>query len=213
MATVPQRDAIRARLTAIWNYERRSVPERAGDLYAYFRNAGLQNQAVLYVTGDLAQPGRVLLDPNALSEDGTVALSGVSFSDDGARLAYGVSASGSDWQEWHVRDVASGADLPDVLRWAKFSNAAWRCDGSGFYYSRYDEPDSATKYKDANYYHKLFFHRLGTPQAQDVLVYERPDHKDWNFAGIASEDGRYLVIDISRGTDPENRDLRQGHRR
>ena len=205
LATVPQRSAIRARLTAVWNYERRSVPQRAGALYAYFRNAGLQNQAVLYVTEDLARPGRVLLDPNALSEDGTVALSGASFSEDGARLAYGVSVSGSDWQEWHVRDVASGQDLADVLRWAKFSNAAWRRDGSGFYYSRYDEPDSANKYKDANYFHKLYFHELGTPQSADVLVYERPDHKDWNFAGITTEDGRYLVIDVSRGTDPENR--------
>ncbi len=205
LATVPERGAIRARLTEVWNYERRSVPQRAGDLYAYFRNAGLQNQAVLYVTDDLARPGRVLLDPNALSEDGTVALSGASFSEDGARLAYGVSISGSDWQEWHVRDVATGQDLPDVLRWAKFSNAAWRRDGSGFYYSRYDEPDSANKYKDANYFHKLYFHRLGTPQSADVLVYERPDHKDWNFAGITTEDGRFLVIDISRGTDPENR--------
>ncbi len=205
LATVPERGAIRSRLTQVWNYERRSVPQRAGGVYAYFRNAGLQNQAVLYVTDDLARPGRVLLDPNALSEDGTVALSGASFSEDGARLAYGVSVSGSDWQEWHVRDVATGQDLPDVLRWAKFSNAAWRRDGSGFYYSRYDEPDSANKYKDANYFHKLYFHRLGTPQADDVLVYERPDHKDWNFAGITTEDGRFLVIDVSRGTDPENR--------
>ncbi len=205
LATVPQRGAIRSRLTEVWNYERRSVPQRAGDLYAYFRNAGLQNQAVLYVTDDLSRPGRVLLDPNGLSEDGTVALSGVSFSEDGARLAYGVSVSGSDWQEWHVRDVASGDDLPDVLKWAKFSNAAWRRDGSGFYYSRYDEPESANKYKDANYFHKLYFHRLGTPQSDDVLVYQRPDHKDWNFAGITTEDGRYLVIDVSRGTDPENR--------
>jgi prolyl oligopeptidase len=205
LATVPERGAIRSRLTEVWNYERRSVPQRAGSVYAYFRNAGLQNQAVLYVTDDLARPGRVLLDPNALSEDGTVALSGASFSEDGARLAYGVSVSGSDWQEWHVRDVATGQDLPDVLRWAKFSNAAWRRDGSGFYYSRYDEPDSANKYKDANYFHKLYLHRLGTPQADDVLVYERPDHKDWNFAGITTEDGRFLVIDVSRGTDPENR--------
>jgi prolyl oligopeptidase len=205
LATVPERAAIRSRLTQVWNYERRSVPQRAGDLYAYFRNAGLQNQAVLYVTDDLSRPGRVLLDPNGLSEDGTVALSGVSFSEDGARLAYGVSVSGSDWQEWHVRDVAGGSDLPDVLKWAKFSNAAWRRDGSGFYYSRYDEPESANKYKDANYFHKLYFHRLGTPQSDDVLVYQRPDHKDWNFAGITTEDGRYLVIDVSRGTDPENR--------
>ncbi len=201
---VPGRAAIRSRLTEVWDYERRSVPERAGDLYAYFRNTGLQNQAVLYVTRDLAEPGRVLLDPNTLSPDGTVALSGASFSDDGARFAYSVSSSGSDWQEWHVRDVATGGDLPDLVRWSKFSGAAWKRDGTGFYYSRYDEPASQTQFKDANYFHKVFFHRLKTPQSTDVLVYERPDHKDWNFGAITTEDGRYLVIDVNRGSAPEN---------
>jgi prolyl oligopeptidase len=205
LASVPAREAIRARLTELWNYERRSVPEKNGELYAYFRNTGLQNQAVLYVTRDLSEPGHMLLDPNTLSPDGTVALSGVEFSEDGSRLAYSVSASGSDWQEWHVRDVATGNDLPDVVRWAKFSGAAWKADGSGFYYSRYDEPASDAKYKDANYYHKLYFHRLGTPQSADALVYERPDHKDWNFHARTTDDGRYLIIDVSRGTDPENR--------
>jgi prolyl oligopeptidase len=204
LETVPLRAAIRARLTEVWDYERRGVPERAGDLYAYFRNTGLQNQAVLYVTRDLAEPGRVLLDPNTLSPDGTVALSNTSFSVDGTRLAYSVSASGSDWQEWRVRDVASGADLPDIVRWSKFSGASWRQDGSGFYYSRYDEPASESKYKDANYFHKVFFHRIGTPQSTDLLVYERSDRKDWNFAATSTEDGRYLVIDASRGSAPEN---------
>ncbi len=204
LATVPRREAIRQRLTQVWNYERRSVPEKAGELYAYFRNTGLQNQAVLYVTRDLAEPGRVLLDPNTLSVDGTVALSGAEFSYDGSRLAYSISASGSDWQEWHVRDVATGTDLPDLIRWSKFSGASWTRDGSGFYYSRYDEPATGSKFKDANYYHKVYYHRLGTPQSTDVLVYERPDHKDWNFGAITTEDGRYLVLDVSRGTAPEN---------
>jgi prolyl oligopeptidase len=205
LATVPQRDAIRARLTQLWDYERRSAPERAGELYAYHRNTGLQNQAVLWVTRDLAEPGRVLLDPNTLSEDGTVALSSAAFSEDGSRLAYGVSSSGSDWIEWRVRDVATGADLPDILRWSKFSSAAWRRDGSGFYYSRYDEPAAETQFKDATYFHKVYFHRLGTPQSTDVLVYERPDHKDWSLNAVTTEDGRYLVIDSSRGSDPYNR--------
>ena len=205
LATVPEREKIRRRLTEVWNYERWSVPERAGDLYAYFRNTGLQNQSVLYVTRDLAEPGRVLLDPNVLSEDGTVALSGKMFSDDGTRLAYAVSASGSDWQEWRVRDVATGTDLPDIVRWSKFSGAAWTRDGRGFFYSRYDEPASGSQFKETNYFHKLYFHRLGTPQSTDVLVYERPDHKDWNFNATTTEDGRYLVIDVSRGSDPENR--------
>jgi prolyl oligopeptidase len=205
LATVPQRDAIHARLTQLWDYERRSAPERAGELYAYYRNTGLQNQAVLWVTRDLAEPGRVLLDPNTFSEDGTVALSSAAFSEDGARLAYGVSSSGSDWIEWRVRDVATGADLPDIVRWSKFSGAAWRRDGSGFYYSRYDEPAAETQFKDATYFHKVFFHRLSTPQSTDVLVYERPDHKDWSLNALATEDGRYLLIDSSRGSDPYNR--------
>jgi prolyl oligopeptidase len=204
LAGVPGRAAIRMRLTEVWDYERRSCPERAGELYAYFRNAGLQNQAVLYVTRDLAQPGRVLLDPNTLSPDGTVALSGASFSDDGTQFAYSISSSGSDWQEWHVRDVATGRDLPDIVRWSKFSGAAWKRDGSGFYYSRYEEPPSDAKFKEANYFHKVFFHRLKTPQSTDLLVYERLDHKDWNFGAITTEDGRYLVIDVSLGSAPEN---------
>ncbi len=204
LSTVPDRAAIRSRLTDVWDYERRSAPEKAGELYAYFRNTGLQNQAVLYVTRDLDEPGRALLDPNTLSPDGTVALTGSAFSDDGARLAYSVSSSGSDWQEWHVRDVATGKDLPDIVRWSKFSGASWRRDGSGFYYSRYDEPASDVALKETNFNHKLYFHRLGTPQSTDVLVYERPDHKDWNIAGFTTDDGRYLVIDVSEGTAPEN---------
>jgi prolyl oligopeptidase len=204
LATVPQREAICARLTEVWNYERRSVPEKVGKQYAYFRNTGLQNQAVLWVTRDLAEPGRVLLDPNTFSADGTVALSNSEFSPDGSLLAYSVSSSGSDWQEWHVRDVATGTDRPDLIRWSKFSGAAWKRDGSGFYYSRYDEPAPDSKFKDANYFHKLYFHRLGTPQSTDVLVYERPDHKDWNIGAITTEDGRYLILDVSRGTAPEN---------
>jgi prolyl oligopeptidase len=204
LATVPQREAIRARLTEVWDYERRGVPQKVGGLYAYFRNTGLQNQAVLWVTRDLAEPGRVLLDPNTFSVDGTVALSGSEFSDDGSLLAYSVSSSGSDWQEWHVRDVVTGTDRPDLVRWSKFSGASWKRDGSGFYYSRYDEPAADSKFKDANYYHKLYFHRLGTPQSADVLVYERPDHKDWNIGGTTTEDGRYLVLEVSRGTAPEN---------
>jgi prolyl oligopeptidase len=214
LAGIPQRDAIHARLTSLWNYERRSVPGKVGDRYAYFRNTGLQNQSVLMIAHDPAELGRALLDPNTFSEDGTVALSGLAFSDDGARLAYATSASGSDWKTWHVRDVATGHDLPDLVRWSKFSGAAWRRDGDGFYYSRYDEPVGSTQFKDANYFHKLYYHRLGTPQSTDLLVYERPDHADWNVSGRTTEDGRYLIIDMSCGTDPNNgivvRDLVDG---
>ena len=206
LAGVPERDAIRARLSAIWDYERRGIPAREGQRYTYFKNDGLQNQAVMFVaespTGDGA---RVLLDPNGLSSDGTVALSSTSFSEDGSKLAYALSTSGSDWQTWHVRDVATGADLADRVQWSKFSSASWLHDGSGFFYSRFDEPDAQTQFKDANYYHKLYLHRIGTEQTADELVYERPDEKEWNFSPHVSGDGRWLIIDAHQGTNPKNR--------
>ncbi|GAC1407340.1 MAG: prolyl oligopeptidase family serine peptidase [Candidatus Velthaea sp.] len=205
LATVPERDGIRERLTALWDYERYSVPMREGANYVYSKNTGLQNQAVLYVAPALGAPARTLLDPNALSADGTVALSGASFSDDGTLLAYAMSASGSDWLEWRVREVATGKDRDDLVRWSKFSGAAWRKDGSGFYYSRYDEPlPGAAQFKDANYFHKVYFHQLGTDQTEDALVFERPDHKDWNFSTAVTDDGRWLIVDMSEGTDPKN---------
>jgi len=204
LATVERRDSIRERLEHVWNYERFSSPSREGAHYAYYKNSGLQNQSVLYIARSLDAPGRVLIDPNAFSADGTVALSGLAFDHAGLRVAYAVSTSGSDWLEWHVRDVATGADLPDRIVWSKFSGAAWRLDGSGFYYSRYDEPGDA-RFKEANYFHKLYFHQLGTSQADDVLVYERPDHKNWNIAPVVSEDGRWLVIYVTEGTEPRNR--------
>jgi prolyl oligopeptidase len=204
LAGVERRGAIRDRLERVWNYERFSVPSREGQNYAFYKNSGLQNQSVLFVAPTLDGPARVLIDPNLFSADGTVALSGVAFSDDGARVAYAVSVSGSDWLEWHVRDVETGLDLPDIVRWSKFSGAAWRADGSGFFYSRYDEPGEA-RFKDALYYHKLYFHRLGSLQAEDVLVYERLDHKEWTISPVVSEDGRWLIIYVKEGTDPFNR--------
>ncbi|HZB95155.1 MAG TPA: prolyl oligopeptidase family serine peptidase, partial [Herpetosiphonaceae bacterium] len=125
-------------------------------------------------------------------------------SDDGRLLAYALSAAGSDWQEWHVRDVESGHDLIDHLQWSKFSDAVWTKDGAGFYYGRYDAPVEGMAYKDANYYHKLFFHRIGTDQPDDMLVYERPDQKDWLFSAALSDDGGYLIINVSKGTQVEN---------
>ncbi len=204
LGAVESRDAIRERLEHVWNYERCSTPSHEGANYAFYKNTGLQNQSVLYVAPALDAPPRVLIDPNLLSADGTVALSQVAFSHDGSLVAYALSASGSDWLEWHVRDVTTGFDLPDVLRWSKFCGAAWQADGSGFYYSRYDAPGDA-QFKDANYFHKLYFHRLGTDQSADTLIYERPDHKDWNITPVVSEDGRWLIIYVSEGTEPRNR--------
>jgi prolyl oligopeptidase len=213
LGAIPERRAIRDRLTALWNYERFGVPFRKGDRYFVFRNDGLQNQSVLYTMASPDAEPKVLLDPNALSPDGTVALATYSVSEDGRLLAYGLSKSGSDWTELRVRDVAAGRDLPDVVEWVKFSNAAWAPDGKGFFYGRYDAPDEKASLQQVNYYHKLYYHRLGTPQSADALVYERPDRKEWGFGPVVTEDGRYLVVVVWRGTEQKNlifyKDLRE----
>jgi prolyl oligopeptidase len=202
---VPERSAIKERLRALWNYERYGPPYKRGSTYFVTRNNGLQNQSVLYTMAALDSEPRVLLDPNLLSKDGTVALAGSAVSDDGRLLAYGLSSAGSDWQEWHVRDVQSGQDLPDLVRWVKFSGAAWTKDGKGFFYSRYDEPDTRQQLTKANYFHKLYYHRLGAAQSEDRLVYHRSDQKEWNLQGEVTDDGRYLVITASEGTSPKKR--------
>ncbi|MGB9109632.1 MAG: prolyl oligopeptidase family serine peptidase [Telluria sp.] len=200
LAQIPQRDAIRQRLTALWNYERYSVPYKEGGRYFFSRNDGLQNQAVLYTMKSLKDSPRLLLDPNTLAADGTVALAGTAVSPDGKLLAYSTAASGSDWNEIRVRDVDSGKDLEDHIQWVKFSSTAWTRDGKGFFYSRYDAPKEATKMADVNYFQKLYFHKVGTPQDADVLVYDRPDEKEWGFGGNTTDDGRYLLITASKGT-------------
>jgi prolyl oligopeptidase len=202
---IPDREKIRARLTQLWDYPKASAPFQRGGRYFQFRNTGLQNQDVLFVMDSLADDGRALIDPNGLSTDGTVALTSWAVSEDGRWLAYATSASGSDWLTWRVREVNTCQDLPDVIEWSKFSGAAWLPDGSGFYYSRYDAPQPGKEFESANYYQKLFFHRLEQPQAQDELVYQRLDHKDWGFSGDVSEDGRYLIISIWEGTEVRNR--------
>jgi prolyl oligopeptidase len=213
LAQIPGRDAIKARLTTLWNYERFSVPFKEGGRYFYSRNDGLQNQPVLYTMTSLADMPRLLLDPNTLAADGTVALAGLAVSPNGKYLAYSTAASGSDWNEIRVRDIDSGRDVADQIKWVKFSRTAWLHDGSGFFYSRYDEPTEAGKLAAVNYFQKLYFHKIGTPQSADTLVYDRPDHKDWGFAAEVTEDGRFLVITASQGTENKNRvfykDLRQ----
>jgi len=202
---IPYRGAIHNRLEKLWNYERFSVPEQQGGRYFYQHNNGLQNQNVLLVAESLNAEPRVLLDPNTLSSDGTVALAGSAISDDGKRMAYGTAASGSDWTEWHVRDIDTGKDLPDLLKWVKFSGASWTKDGKGFFYSRYDEPKEGTVMRGANYFQKLYYHVVGTVQADDKLIYERPDNKELGFAGGVTDDGHYLVISVWQGTSPKNR--------
>ena len=198
-STLTDRAAIRARLEAIANFERTGFPSHENETYVVERNSGLQNQAVIYTMNGEFGEQRVLLDPNALSENGTIAVAGGSLSLDGLRYAYALQRSGSDWQTWHVRDVASGVDLDDRVEWAKFSGASWNADGSGFYYSRYDEPADPAKLDIVSANQKIFFHRIGTPQAQDVLVYERPDEPKMYLFCHVTDDGRYLAIVETHG--------------
>ena len=208
---LPGRDRLNARLTELWNYERYGLPFKQGDRttdqparYFYSKNDGLQNQSVLYTLPSLDAEPTVLLDPNTLSEDGTVALSGIAISENAQYLAYGLSTAGSDWMEWKVRDIATGEDTDDHVQWVKFSGASWTHDHKGFFYSRYDEPKPDTQLEDVNRYQKLYYHALGTPQAEDKLIYERPDQPDWGFSGGVTEDGRYLIISVWLGTAPKN---------
>ncbi len=202
---IPYRGAIRDRLLKLWNYERFSVPEQEGGRYFYQHNNGLQNQNVLLVADSLNAEPRVLLDPNTLSADGTVALAGTVVTDDGKLMAYATAISGSDWTEWHIRDVDTGKDLPDLIKWVKFSGVSWTKDNKGFFYSHYDEPKAGTSLVDANYFQKLYYHALGTPQSDDKLIYERPDNKELGFGGNVTDDGHYLVIFVWQGTSPKNR--------
>jgi prolyl oligopeptidase len=204
LAKIPERARIKARLTEIWNYERYGTPSREGTRYVFARNSGLQPQAVIYKTRTLTAEPEVLIDPNTLSKDGTVALGSLSFTEDGRYLAYSLAASGSDWIEWHVRDVATSQDLPDLVKWSKFSGASWMKDGSGFYYSRYDQPKGETL-QALNKNQKVFFHTVGTTQDKDTPVYERPDNPDWGFSADVTEDGRFLLITQGEGTDNRNR--------
>ncbi|MBL9133897.1 MAG: S9 family peptidase, partial [Verrucomicrobiaceae bacterium] len=181
-----------------------------GGRWFYTYNSGLQNQSVLLTTESLETRASVLLDPNTMSKDGTTSLSDYEPSEDGKLLAYGVSEAGSDWNTIHVRDIASGRDLDDVVRWVKFSGVSWLKDGSGFFYSRYDEPKAGAALTAKNEFHKLCFHKLGTPQSDDRIVYERKDEPKWGFGGHVTEDGEYLIIQVWLGTEPKNRVFYKG---
>ena len=213
LEALPGRDAIRERLTALWDYEKYGAPFKKGGRYYYWKNDGLQNQFVLYVSPSLDAEPQLLIDPNSWSEDGTVALSGTAFSKDGRYLAYGVQESGSDWRRWRVMEIASRRLLDDDLEWIKFSGVAWSGDSSGFFYGRYDAPQEGAAFHSLNHHMKVYYHRVGTVQSADVLVYRRGDHPDWGFAPEVTDDGSYLVISTWKGTDSRNRvstrDLRE----
>ena len=203
--TIPQREAIRRRLTQLWNFEKYEPPIEAGDRYFFRKNDGLQNQSVLYRMDSLAAAPRVLLDPNTWSADGTTALTSFAPSPDGRYLAYGVAQAGSDWQTWHVIEVASGRVLDDKIEWVKFSEASWTRDARGFFYSRFDAPTEGAEFQGLNLNHKVYYHRLGTPQSEDALAYRQPDHPDWMFFARTTEDGRFVIITAQVGTDERHR--------
>jgi prolyl oligopeptidase len=201
---IPERAKIKARLTELWNYEKFSAPFKRGDYYFYYKNDGLQNQSVLYIAGSINDTGRVLLDPNKLSKDGTVSLNGTSFTDDGKLMAYGLASAGSDRTEWHVMDVATGKDLADVLKPNRQGGISWTKDGKGFFYSRFPETADSTALRAQTFNQKFYFHKLGTPQSEDVLIYERPDNKELFISGRVTQDGDWLVVSLGKGTAPQN---------
>ena len=205
LESIPEREAIRKRLTELWNFERFSHYVKAGGRYYFRKNDGLQNQHVLYQMDSLDEEPQVLIDPNTWSKDGTIALTGSVFSDDGRYVAYARAESGSDWQTIRVMEIESGNLLADEVRWVKFSTPSWTQDGEGFFYSRFEEPKEGAEFQSLNLDHKVYYHRVGTAQAGDVLVYERPDHPDWMFAAGATEDGRYVIITAQVGTDARHR--------
>jgi len=200
---IPAHDAIHARLTELWNFERFSAPIKKGGRYFYFHNDGLAEQPTLMTATDLDADPAVLIDPTTLSEDGTLALVEMAPSPDGRLLAYAISDGGSDWRIWRVRDIGAGTDLPDEVRWSKFANVAWAPDSSGFTYCRYPEPEDLLESISLN--QTLYHHVLGTTQDADTLVFAEPDHPKRGFGAEVSKDGTTLFISVWEGTANKNR--------
>ena len=178
---IPARAAIRSRLAELWDYPRAGAPWRRGDRWFQMRNTGLQDQDVLWTADEPDGAGRVLLDPNGLNQGGTTALSIVDVSDSGELVACAMSDSGSDWHTWTVRRASTGELLPDRIAWSKFTSAAWTADDAGFFYGRYPEPPADAAYDAPNRDMELRYHRLGTDQAADLLVFSTPDEPEWGF--------------------------------
>ena len=201
---LPHREALRKRITELWDYPKVTLPFREAGRLFYRKNSGLQRQSVLYMRRSLNGPARVVLDPNRMFPDGSTALATYAPSPDGKLMMYAVSEGGADWQTLRVRDLTKLTDLRDNLRWVRFSAVEWTQDGKGFFYSRYPEPPPGKKLEAALTGHALYYHRIGTPQSQDQLIYQRKDLPGRLAIGDVSEDGRYLVIYVYRGADPRN---------
>ena len=198
---LPYRNQIEQRLTKLWDYEKFSAPNKVADHYYFSKNDGLQNQSVLYRMKTLDGEPEMVLDPNTWSKDGTVALGGTAVSDDGHYLAYGIQDGGSDWRIWRIKDQRTGKLLDDELKWLKFGGISWTQAADGFYYSRFPAPKKGQKFQSTNLNNKIYFHKLGTPQSDDPLVYEDTEHPEWGFVPYVTEDNDYLVITVWQGTD------------
>lgn len=196
---LPNRDKIRKQLTNVLNYPRMGTPFKKAGKYFFYKNDGLQDQNVLYMTDNLESEPKVLLDPNKLSQDGTVSLTGVEVSDDGHFLVYMVAQSGSDWNEIFVKDIETGKELKDHIKWVKFSELAWYQDG--FFYSAYSEPNANTEYSESNQYQQIFYHKLGTSQDQDELVMGDPNNPKRMFFASMTEDKRFLLVSMSEASN------------
>ncbi len=200
---IPFRQKIKDRLEKVWNYPKYSAPFKEGEHYFFYKNDGLQNQAILYIQDGLKGEPRVFLDPNKFSEDGTASLSSFSVSKDGKVACYGISKGGSDWNDFYFIDIETGEKLKDELHWIKFSGAAWR--GDGIYYSRFPEPKVSTKsLSTENANQQLYYHKLGTPQSADELIYEDPKHPLRGCYGGTTEDERFLLLYLSEGATNDN---------
>ena len=198
LSEIPFRAQIRKRLAGLWDYEKQSVPQKEGDYYLQYKNNGRQNQSVLYIQKGLDGTPAVLLDPNTFSEDGTTSLSLFSVSHDHKYAVYGISKAGSDWNEFYVIEIPSGKKLEDKLENIKFSDAAWY--KNGFFYSRFEAPVKGRDLSEKNSNGKLYYHKLGTPQSRDELVYENPKNPAQMFGARVTDDQAYLVISVTEST-------------
>ena len=207
--TIPERDIVKGRLTELWDFERYGTPYKEGGRYYYSYNNGLQNQNVIYVQSSLDGEAELLIDPNTWSDDGTVALAAYYPSPDGRHVAYLIQDGGSDWRKAKIVEVDSGKVLDDELDWLKFTGLSWAGDGSGFYYSRYPETAEEEKFQSLNMNQAVYFHRVGTTQDEDVLVFASPDNPEWGYVANVTDDGEHLVITVWKGTDNRYQILHQ----
>ncbi len=204
LASTNAREKIKARLTHLMDYPRYSAPYKEGNRYFFWKNDGLQNHSVLYMQETLQSQPLVVINPNLLSDDGTVAITTSAVSKDGTLLAYGLSRSGSDQQEIKIRAIDSSRDYDETLQWCRFTSIAWRHDGTGFFYNRFPDPNTVPA-EDQTNYNRVYWHKLGTPQAQDRVIYERPDNKELRFDPFITDDGKFLIVQVYHGTDTKNR--------